>query len=753
MFQQIINLIQNNHLSEAKELCNQLRLKNKKNPDIFLTLADIDNRLGNIKSAIKFYRKAIQLKPDYILAHTQIGILFHSQNKLTHAESSYRQSLMLGNKQPFVYFNLGAILQEKGQLDEAAKLYHQAIELKPDYAKAYVNLGYIYRKQDKLEDATSNYRKALQYAPNIAEIHYNLGINLLRQGYADDAESHQRRALELNPNYTDAWSALGMVQFSCGQLEDAGISYKKALSINPEHAEALRGYAAILSMLKIFDDSIEFFKKSLLINPGNENAMIGLATAYLGANDHKMALSVYKQLIVQNPDLAEPHIGVASVYKAQGKYEDAINSYRNALEIQPEHHTAYSDLVMLMNYSDRFTPSCIYNEHVNWARKYSLKISKLKYENISDPDRRVRVAYLSPDLRKHVVVNFFYPILKHHNTDHFEIYCYAEVAQEDPWSQLLKAETSHWINTYSKSDAQLIDQIRADKIDILIDLAGHTKGNRLLALTARPAPIQMTYLGYPNTTGLSTVDYRLTDKWADPEGDSDNFHTENLIRLSNGFLCYLPMNEMPNISTLPAVENGYITFGSFNNLTKITASVVKLWARILNKSPDAKLVIKNRSLNAPQVRERYLALFKSHGIEDSRIQLFSATKSYDDHLNTYNQIDIALDTFPYNGTTTTCEALMMGVPVITLAGNMHAGRVGISILSQIKLTDYISQTPDEYIQLALKKASDIEELSKLRNTLRNQFLTSSLADGQQFTQDIEQSYRHIWKNWCDAQVI
>jgi len=749
MLQKIISLIQNNNLAEARTLCNQLRLKNKKNTDILVMLADIDNRMGDVKNAEKFYRKAIRLKPNSVPANTKLGIMFHSQNRLAQAESSYRQSLKFDIEQPSVCFNLAIILQEKELLDDAAQFYRKAIEFNPSYAKAYSNLAYIYRKKNRLDDAASNYLKAIEHAPGIAEIHYNFGITLLHQNKLKDAEFQQRRALEIKPGYADAWCSLGMVQFTYGKLEDSIISYKNSLAINSEHEDALNGCAAVFSKLNMFDESIELFNKSLLINPENENTMIGLGIAYQGINNYSMALSTYRKVVMKSPGHVESHIGMASVYMSQGEYEEAIKLYQKAIDIQPEHYTAYSDLLMLLNYCESLSPSYIYDEHVNWATKYSLNTPKLEYSNIPDPGRKIRIAYISPDLRVHVVTNFFYPILKCHDTNKFEIYCYADVAHEDSWSQLLKAEKTHWTNIYRMSDAELIDQIQADKIDILVDLAGHTKGNRLVALTAKPAPIQMTYLGYPNTTGLSTIDYRLTDEWADPVGESDKYYTENLIRLNNGFLCYSSINKMPNEVTLPALKNGYITFGSFNNLTKITECVVKIWAAILNKLPTSRLVLKNRSFSSQQVYERYLNLFSSHGVEADRVQLCGPTKTYEDHLKAYNQIDIALDTFPYNGTTTTCEALMMSVPVITLAGNMHAGRVGVSLMSQVNLTDYIAQTQEEYIKLALKKANDVEGLGKLRNLLRNQVSTSFLSNGKAFTQDIEEVYRQVWSNWCN----
>jgi predicted O-linked N-acetylglucosamine transferase (SPINDLY family) len=316
-------------------------------------------------------------------------------------------------------------------------------------------------------------------------------------------------------------------------------------------------------------------------------------------------------------------------------------------------------------------------------------------------------------------------------------------------TERLKQRSHHWHNIRGKTDDDVAALIRADAIDILIDLAGHTENNRLPVFARKPAPVQVTYLGYPNTTGLRTIDYRLTDIEADPPGQ-EPYHTEQLVRLPHGFLCYTSPPDAPAVTALPTSTVGHVTFGSFNNLAKMTPEVIGLWAQILKAIPGSRLVIKNKSMKDGPTRERYLALFRETGITEDRLDFVAWIPEAADHLGAYAHVDIALDTFPYNGTTTTCEALWMGVPVITLAGERHAARVGVSLLTRVGLTELIAQSPEEYVKLAVELAADTERLVQLRAGMRERMKHSPLCDAKSFTRDLETAYRGMWREWCEA---
>jgi predicted O-linked N-acetylglucosamine transferase (SPINDLY family) len=343
---------------------------------------------------------------------------------------------------------------------------------------------------------------------------------------------------------------------------------------------------------------------------------------------------------------------------------------------------------------------------------------------------------------------FIEPVLAHHDHNRFEVFCYSNLQQEDNVSERLKSRANYWRRIIALSDEQATQKIRADQIDILIDLNGHTGSNRLLVFARKPAPVQVTWLGYPATTGLSTVDYRLTDGFADPVGMTEHLHSEKLIRLPECFSCYRPPADAPEVSGLPAREKGYVTFGSFNNQAKINREVMAVWAKILQAVPGARLTLKNAGLGSKIVQRKVRETFLGWGVEPDRIELLGHDPYESAHLERYRSIDIGLDPFPYNGATTTCEALWMGVPVVALAGQAHAGRVGVSQLSNLGLTELIGNTPEEYVAIATRWARDLERLSQLRAGLRARLAASPLTDAPRFTQNLEQAYRAMWQDWC-----
>jgi predicted O-linked N-acetylglucosamine transferase (SPINDLY family) len=345
---------------------------------------------------------------------------------------------------------------------------------------------------------------------------------------------------------------------------------------------------------------------------------------------------------------------------------------------------------------------------------------------------------------------FFLPLLEFHNREQFEIICYSQVHRPDEVTERIARSADGWCASTGLRDELLTDQIKQDGIDILVDLAGHTARNRLPVFTRRPAPIQVTWLGYPNTTGLEVMDYRLTDDEADPEPEADPWYSEKLVRVPNGFLCFLPPTNAPDIEPLWDIRTKSITFGSFNNLAKTNKKVIALWARILGAVPNATLILKSKALADKITQHRYLKLFARRGIDADRIVMLPATRSIAEHLGMYSQVAIGLDPVPYNGTTTTCEALYMGVPVVTLAGDRHSARVGASILTRVGLDDLITNSEEDYVRKAVELAKNPARLSRLRSTLRQKLLQSDLCNGRQFAAQIEQIYRSVWSEWCKS---
>jgi len=403
-----------------------------------------------------------------------------------------------------------------------------------------------------------------------------------------------------------------------------------------------------------------------------------------------------------------------------------------------------------MNYSARNAPEAVAAEHRAWGEKASAAVSVPGSRDLDrDPARRLRIGYVSPDFRRHSVAYFFEALLAEHDPDAVEAVCYAHVPAPDPMTERLKGLAHEWHDIATLDDPALAEKIRGERIDILVDLAGHTAKNRLPVFVHKPAPIQVTYLGYPNTSGLARIDYRLTDAVADPPGDGDDLYAERLVRLDRCFLAYRPPPAAPAVSGLPSERIGRITFGSFNNNTKITPELIAVWSRILRELPTSRLLLKSGPFADRETRQRYLDLFAAEGIEPKRIRAFGYLPEVSDHLNFYANIDLALDTFPYNGTTTTCEALWMGVPVLTLAGPVHASRVGASLLTAVGIEDLIARDTDAYVGKAIGLASDPARLADLRSRLRPAMATSPLTDGAGLARAIENAYRRMWRKWCE----
>jgi predicted O-linked N-acetylglucosamine transferase (SPINDLY family) len=472
---------------------------------------------------------------------------------------------------------------------------------------------------------------------------------------------------------------------------------------------------------------------------------LGITLKELGRLDE--AEASYKQAIALKPDYAEAHSNLGNTLQALGRLDEAEASYNQAIELKIDFSDAYNNKIFCLNYFSSGSPLFIFEQHLEFGKQFGgLQTEPLfsPRNNIQEKNQ-LRVGYVSGDFRKHSVAYFFEPLLQHHNFNVVETFCYYNNAPVDEMTERLMATSDHWRSIVGITDSDVANLIRNDKIDILVDLSGHTAKNRLLVFAQKPAPIQVTWLGYANTTGLSEIDYRFTDLIADPIGEADELHSETLVRLANGFQCYKGNEAVHSNSELPLKRLGYITFGSFNNLTKVTPEVIKVWSNILHAVPKSCLILKAKQLQYGA--SHYLDCFKLEGIAEDRIKLYEQLPSMEDHLELYNAIDVGLDPFPFNGATTTCEALWMGVPVITLLGDLHVGRVGASILTNVGLTDFIAQDIDGYIQLAVEMAANANYLQEIREGLRERMQRAPLCDGRSFASDVESAYQEMWHRY------
>jgi predicted O-linked N-acetylglucosamine transferase (SPINDLY family) len=549
---------------------------------------------------------------------------------------------------------------------------------------------------------------------------------------------------KVDKNDIEAWISLVKINAQLGRPAKVEACCREIIRIDPNSHEAHFHLGSALLFQDKRSDAIAVFQSALRLNPDHAptHFAIGILTDSLDT-----ALDHFTRAAHLDPSHVEANRGVACALVAFGQIEEAVSRMQACLNRSPTDHKIRSNLLFSLNYSPVCDPASVYSEHARWGQLHSLATS-FRHHNTPDPERRLRVGYVSPDLCEHSVAYFLEPLLANLSCEAIETFCYAEVARPDATTRRLQSLSAHWHSTCGIGDRELGERIHADRIDILVDLAGHTVNNRLRVFSAKPAPVQVTYLGYPNTTGLTAMDYRLTDVHADPPGQAEDYHTETLFRLPHGFLCYQAPANAPPVAPSPVGTRGHFTYGSFNNLSKLTPAGVALWADLLHTTPNARLVLKSNALASAYARERYLKLFAEHGIGPEHIELRKRDPTVAEHLNSYCDIDIALDTFPYHGTATTCEALFMSVPVVTMAGQTHASRVGASLLNQIGATDLIASTPDDYVRIASRLAQDRDELAQRRTTLRGQMAASPLCDAKRFAVDVESACRDMWRRWC-----
>ena len=681
-------------------------------------------------------------------------------------------------------FDAAVRYHQAGNLSDAEKLYQQIIKDQPHHADALHLLGVLTAQSGRRSEGVEYIRRAIAINPS-AEIYYsNLAQALLDQGSFDEAVIECREALRLNPNFVPAYNVLGAAQSGLGQYSGAAESYLQALRLKPDDSNAYNHLGNICLAQGRVDKAIAAFQSALRFKPKFPEALNNLGKALNEKGMDAESLKAYRAALELKPDFAEAHnnIGVilhahnqfdeaAAAYqmaiklkpafadaynnlaitlKDQGKLDEAIDAYRTALKLKPDFARAHSNLIFTMQYHPGYDIQAIGSELKEWNCNHASEVKKFirPHENDRNPDRRLRIGYVSADFHENVCVFFLDPLLRSHDHAQFEIFCYAQIRRPDSHTLRFKSYADHWCSTIGLSDLQLANQIYSDQIDILVDLKLHTHDNRLLIFAYKPAPVQATWLGYPGSTGLETIDYRFSDPYLDPPGTDLSVYKEQTLRLPDTFWCYDPMTSEPAINELPALKNGLITLGCLNNFCKINDGVLKIWTNVLSVLSKSRMI-----LLAPQgiARQRLLDHLNNNGIDSSRVE-FVDRQPRPQYLQSYHRIDLGLDSFPYNGHTTTMDSLWMGVPVVSLSGKTVVGRGGKSVLTNVGLPELIARTPQEYVQIAVQLVSDLPKLKELRLTLRRRMEQSPLMDAPRFARNIEAAYRDMWRKWCGDSI-
>jgi predicted O-linked N-acetylglucosamine transferase (SPINDLY family) len=643
----------------------------------------------------------------------QVALELHRAGKLREAEAVYRDVLARDPQDAGANYLLGAICLETGRLAEAVALLERAARLVPGAWDVQNQYSIALRESGRVEEAIAASRRAVAARPVAADAQANLGLALQQSADLAGAAAAYREAIRLDPKHREAHNNLGNVLSARREFVSAEQAYRTAIELDAKSPITYANLASVLQELERPDEAVEACRAALALEPGN----------------------------------AQAHNNLGNALRRCGEMDEAVRAFRRAIEIRPDYASAHSNYLFALHFLPSFDAAAIRDEHLKWAASQAEPLTAAAAAlTVRDrsPDRRLRVGYVSPDFRQHAVAYFVLPIIAGHDRGRFEVVCYSDVPAADHMTEAIRARADRFVQAQTLDDAQLAARVRADEVDILIDLALHSGRNRMLTFARRAAPVQATYLGYPGTSGMRAMDYRLTDPHLDPPGadaDADAKYVERSLRLPRTYWCYNPPPDLPPVAPLPAAANGFVTFGSLNNFTKVSDNAVRAWGEVLARVPESRLM-----LHAPigGARQRVLAILAQHNVAAERVQFVDAQPALA-YMKTYDRIDIALDPLPYNGGTTTCDALLMGAAVVSLAGDCAVRRAGASILTNAGLAELIATTPQRYVEIAAELAGDVERLAVLRAGMRPRMLASPLTDSGRFVRDLEAAYRQMWR--------
>jgi protein O-GlcNAc transferase len=656
---------------------------------------------------------------------------------------------------------LGMLAFQAGHPQTGIDLIRRAIAISPNAAKYHVNLGSMLIPLGRLDEAISAYRRAIELRAGVPEVYTNLGNALAGKGQADLAIASFQEALRLRPDFPEALFNLSNVYHDLGRFEEAIDCCRRAIALRPAWCPAYNNLGLSLRAAGRPSEAIAAFRQGLAISPGDSETHKNLGDTLHVTGDIDAAIACFEKTLQSRPGFLEALVSMGNAFKDSGRIGQAIGCYERALAIDPNCMLADANRVYVLSLHPDYDGQALLREQRLWERRQAsrFKASARAHGNVRSLERRLKIGYVSPDFRDHVVARNVVPLFRERDRGQFEAICYASVARPDAMTDKFRSLADGWRDIARMDDQAAADLVRADGIDILVDLSLHTGGNRLLVLARKPAPVQVIFAGYPGGTGLTTIDWRLTDPYLDPPGIGDADYVERSYRLPDSFWCYDPesMNweadpnapPAPQPGPPPALSNGYITFGCLNNFSKVNDGVLQLWGRVLQGVISSRLLV----MTPPgESRRRVLDCMARFGVEAGRVE-FTAYQPRRAYLAEFNRIDLGLDTFPYNGHTSSLDAAWMGVPVISRIGRTAVGRGGLSLLSNLRLGELAADDDERFVKIAMLWAEDLPRLAELRRTLRQRMLASPLTDGRRFTRNVETAYRAMWKAWCEPGAV
>ena len=748
--QKIQGCLASEDLIQAKKHLKKLCKFEPDNFHAWYSLGSINGQLGKFNDAIKSLHKALSIEPSSIEALSILGLAFFSANRHEEAITIYNKLITLDPNNIDALINIGAAYIVLEKYKKAIPYLQRSLKIEKN-SVAFANLGKAYHHINENINAQKQLKIALEIDPTSLDALMIMGdIHHKRHNHEKSLE-YYKRVIQYHPDAVEGWNNVGLVLYDIKLFEDAIFYLEEALKLSPQHLNTMLNLGLCLIATGQENEAEKIFLNCVHNNPLSAKAYLHLGTIQHELGKSKLALISQTTSLKLEPDNYQTHIAISEIYLSMSRHKESTEQLKKACEIVEKrslpNYLAINNLLFGMNYDSNNTTSEIYKAHKYWGKIISDQFTPHNHKD-KIKNKKIKIGYLSSDFIEHSVAYFLEPIIFQHNKNQFEIYCYSNSPKHDEITKRFQCHASHWRDVHRMADEVLHEKIINDDIDILVDLMGHTANNRLSILPQKPAPIQITYLGYPNTTGLTSIDYRIVDEITDPINNKQ-YNTESLARLPNCFLCYQPPVDAPPVTGIPVAGNNYITFGSFNNLSKITENVVRTYSEILTEVSNSKLVLKNRSFHDNDIRDHFFNLFSNNNIDASRLILLATTPTTTEHLKLYNTIDIALDTFPYNGTTTTCEALYMGTPIITFLGDRHSARVSASILTAIKHEELIAESEQDYVRIAVRLANDLSRLKKYNENLRANMLNSPLCDAPSFTNNLERLYKGIYADYYE----
>lgn len=734
---------------------------------------------NQLDDAIYAYKKAIRINPDFFQAHYNLGNAYKNNDDLVNAESSYKNALLIDNNIS-VLCNLAHVLYEQNKEKEAKENYEQALKINPEFSTAHVGLGVVLKAMGLIEVAEEHFREAINLDqdveayrhlgdllhdrkrfkdaedclktatlvhPGLVDVHLRAALFLRAQGRVKESIAYFNQALQIEPTRKDVHLELGLAKNDLGQFLEAELSFKDALRLDPDYYQTYNNLGLVLYKMSKHSEAVASFSKAIELNSRDASLYSNLSLPLAAMGELKKAENALVKSIEIQPGYCNAYINFCTNYLAQGSYEKAEAMCIEGLKYHPNSTVLKSNLLFAMNYSDNHSAEyrLLQAQKFDHIVTEQLEHAFTEWQSVYHK-KRLRVAFISGDLRQHPVAYFLENLIRNIDLSKFELYAYVTDDREDLTTGRLKPNFSFWKSLMGVSDQAAAKLIHDDCIDVLFDLSGHTAGSRLPVFAYKPAPIQVSWLGYFATTGMKSVDYFIADEVGVPASHQVHF-VEKVKYLPDTRLCFIAPSNQVEVSSLPALSNGYITFASFQNLAKAGSEVLKLWAEIMLAVPNSKLRWQSAGLKDDVLKNEILARFNKLGISAERLILIGAVPRLD-YLKSHNEVDVILDTFPFPGGTTTCEALWMGVPTLTLAGDRLISRQGASILTAAGLDDFVVNSKSDYLKKAIALSSDINRLAQLRNNLRIQVLASPLFDAKRFARNMEVAILEMWHDYC-----